>query len=107
MHTIGLSLRYTKNIIIINKRLSVILSMTATSALSQAPYGQGTGDILLDDLFCIGTEASLFDCPNNGVGVHNCAHSEDAGAICEGTTKWSPYKVNQFGYILINICSVQ
>ncbi len=33
---------------------------------------------------CAGNETSLFDCPHNGVGIENCGHSEDAGAICEG-----------------------
>ena len=39
---------------------------------------------MLDDLACVGTEASLFDCTHSGVNIHNCAHSEDAGAVCEG-----------------------
>ena len=43
---------------------------------------KGTGDILLDDLACTGTETSLFNCSHIGVGTHNCAHSEDAGVIC-------------------------
>ena len=51
-------------------------------ARSFAAFGQGTGPILLDNLACTGNEARLFDCPNNGIGVHNCAHSEDAGAVC-------------------------
>ena len=33
---------------------------------------------------CVGTEANLIDCPHNGVGIENCAHSEDAGAVCAG-----------------------
>ncbi len=56
---------------------------TATSAPRLAAYGQGTGAILLDNLVCINTENSLFDCPHNGVGTHNCGHSEDAGAVCD------------------------
>ena len=54
------------------------------SARCCAAFGQGTGDILLDDLGCTGTENSLFDCPNRGIGVHNCAHSEDVGVVCQG-----------------------
>ncbi len=57
---------------------------TATSAPSFAFYGPGTGDIILDNLLCDGTEANLIDCPHNGVGVHNCGHSEDASVICAG-----------------------
>ena len=42
----------------------------------------GTGQIVLDDLRCAGTESRLVDCPNSGLGVHNCVHSEDAGVRC-------------------------
>ncbi len=62
----------------------------ATSAPGFATYGQGTGPITLDDLGCIGTEATLFDCSNSGVGNHNCAHSEDAGAVCGGAYLYIP-----------------
>ena len=50
--------------------------------MSVAAYGQGTGPIVLDNLQCTGTEETLFNCTHNGVNIHNCAHSEDAGAIC-------------------------
>ena len=63
--------------------LVFILSLfTATSAPIFAFFGQGSGSIVLDNLACTGTETSLFLCPHNGVGSHNCAHSEDAGVIC-------------------------
>ncbi len=57
---------------------------TATEARSFAAFGQGTGPILLDNVQCTGTETRLFDCPHNGEASHNCAHSEDAGAVCSG-----------------------
>ena len=43
---------------------------------------QGTGAILLDDLHCTGIEENLLDCQHNGIGVHNCTHSEDIGIAC-------------------------
>ena len=55
-------------------------------ARSQAFFGQGSGTILLDNVGCTGTETRLIDCPSNGIGIHNCAHSEDAGVTCQIVT---------------------
>ena len=46
-------------------------------------FGAGVGKILLDNVRCTGNEASLFDCGNNGIGIHNCDHYEDAGVRCK------------------------
>ena len=42
----------------------------------------GTGQIILDNLQCTGTESRLVNCRHNGLGNHNCDHSEDAGVRC-------------------------
>ena len=52
------------------------------SALGDAYFGQGSGPILYDEVTCNGTETHLADCAHNGVGIHDCSHSEDAGLRC-------------------------
>ena len=56
---------------------------SGATALSRATFGQGTGQIWLDDVRCTSTETMLIDCPASPIGTHNCAHSEDAGVRCQ------------------------
>ena len=53
---------------------------TGAMAVVRAGYGQGTGSIWLDNIFCFGSEQSIGSCSHNR--HHNCDHSEDAGVIC-------------------------
>ena len=55
----------------------------AVAAHQSAYFGQGSGQILLDDVQCTGTETSLFSCSHRGTRIHNCGHSEDASVTCE------------------------
>lgn len=47
-----------------------------------APYGRGSGNIVLDDVNCTGPETFIGCCVHNGYMVHNCHHSEDVGVVC-------------------------
>ena len=49
--------------------------------------------IWLDDVECVGTESSIFLCPNSGWGQHNCAHDEDASAVCTGAVMHMYYSI--------------
>jgi len=45
-------------------------------------FGQGTGDVLLDNMVCTGDEWNIGECRHRGFNISNCKHSEDAGVIC-------------------------
>ena len=60
----------------------------AISAPQSAHFGQGNGDILLDDVQCLGTESVIENCPHGGWNSHNCGHSEDASVVCLSAYKY-------------------
>ena len=55
----------------------------ALGAPGRAHFGEGSGEILLDDVSCLGTENNLATCRSRGFLRHNCGHQEDAGVVCE------------------------
>ena len=46
----------------------------------------GIGQTWLNSLQCSGNESRLIDCDADALGIHNCAHSEDAGVLCSAST---------------------
>ena len=53
-------------------------------AYSNAYFGTGSGQILLDDVHCGSYSSRLLECPSAPILSHNCLHSADAGVGCEG-----------------------
>lgn len=64
----------------------------ASNVYYNAYYGQGTGDIHLDNVNCTGRESSILNCSHDGLGVHDCTHADDAGVSC------STYSGNEIYY---------
>ena len=52
------------------------------SAVATEFYEQGSGQVLLNDVNCNGTELTIENCLHSGWGSDNCDHEEDAGVEC-------------------------
>lgn len=58
--------------------------MIGVKVFGAARFGAGAGPIWLDGVQCSGVENWLRECSSLDLGVHNCAHTEDAGVRCGG-----------------------
>ncbi|XP_072176107.1 scavenger receptor cysteine-rich domain-containing protein DMBT1-like [Diadema setosum] len=56
-------------------------------ALTGGTFGEGSGPILLDNVYCQGLESNIASCSHNGWYIHNCWHSKDAGVQCESNIR--------------------
>ena len=74
-------------LIIINMRLEICRMLGYNYGLPtiQSRFGAVPATFAMDDVACIGNEASLLDCPHNS--QDNCGANEGAGVICENCGK--------------------
>ena len=63
-------------------------------------FGPGAGFTFLDNVGCTGNETNLTQCRHNGLGVHDCLPSQDAGVFCN-SGKCEGYRA----YHPINFCT--
>ncbi|XP_068698547.1 deleted in malignant brain tumors 1 protein-like [Montipora foliosa] len=49
-------------------------------------FGPGNISIMLDDVRCTGSEASIKNCWHRGRGNHNCGHHKDVSVMCSLTS---------------------
>lgn len=71
--------------------LLAILFLSLSDSLfvyPEAYFSAGVGDIWLDDVECIGTENSIFEC-KIFLDNHNCHHTQDVGLKCTNETRIS------------------
>ena len=74
----------------------IIIHMTVFAEAqprTNAAFGQGVGDIFLDNVVCDGNELRLVDCASNPFATHNCQHTQDAGVVCQAALSRKSHRI--------------
>ena len=67
--------------------------------LRLAYFGEGSGNIWIDDARCSGGEPTLLECPaGSPIGMSNCGHAEDAGVRCPRGVYFPPHDTVELVY---------
>ncbi|XP_025102100.1 deleted in malignant brain tumors 1 protein-like isoform X8 [Pomacea canaliculata] len=67
---------------------------TEAAVVGSGTYGQGSGPIVLSDLYCKGNETSLEQCSHSALYPRGCGHHEDVGVVCNITEPLKARLVN-------------
>ena len=59
----------------------------ALAAYGASEFGQGIGQIWLDEVQCGGDESSISECVHREWGDHDCSHYSTAGVVCRPRSK--------------------
>ena len=78
----------------------------AFSAPRSAVFGEGTGPIWLNRVWCRGDEKSVSQCSHAGWAGHNCGHDKDAGVVCR-QIKGNFDAAHALIYIILTFSTVQ
>ena len=66
--------------------LCISIIIIGATPFFNAHFGQGSGDILLSNVYCSGTESNLIECSHAGIGaIGSCSHGDDAGVNCRAS----------------------
>ena len=61
---------------------SSVLARNGGESYIEARYGEGSGQVILDDVICTGNESSLAECSHRQPFTSNCEHDEDVSVRC-------------------------
>ncbi|XP_052268670.1 uncharacterized protein LOC127870050 [Dreissena polymorpha] len=82
-------------------------STNDSKALGGSYYGEGTGDIVVDEMRCIGNENDISECKSSDwMSPSNCNHIEDASVECKTEVRLSDGPTRYAGRLEIQNNSV-
>ena len=70
---------------VVCRQLGFDSAIDVISARNSAYYGQGSGQIFLSNVNCVGNESTIVNCSHNGWGINDCSHTEDASVKCSAS----------------------